>query len=56
MSDKPEIKPFDPYVTGVQKYPITEYQPVYFLAESFEDAQQKLRSVCWSLLPKMLSW
>lgn len=43
LSDKPEVKPFDPYVTGVQKYPITEYQPTYFLAETFEDAQQKLR-------------
>lgn len=42
MSDKPQILPFDPAVTGNQKYPITEYQPVYFLAESFADAQKKL--------------
>ncbi|CAG2169725.1 unnamed protein product, partial [Oppiella nova] len=43
LSGKPQIKPFDPYVTGDQKYPITQYQPIYFLAESFDDAQQKLR-------------
>lgn len=43
LTDKPEVRPFDPAVTGVTKYPITEYQPVYFLSESFEDAQQKLR-------------
>ncbi|KAG9511161.1 Protein henna, partial [Fragariocoptes setiger] len=43
MSGKPEIKPFDPSVTGETKYPITEYQPTYFLAESFADAQAKLR-------------
>lgn len=42
MSGKPKILPFDPIVTGSQKYPITEYQPIYFLAESFADAQMKL--------------
>lgn len=42
MSDKPKILPFDPAITGSTKYPITEYQPVYFLAESFADAQAKL--------------
>ncbi|XP_067120910.1 protein henna [Centruroides vittatus] len=49
LSDKPDIRPFDPYTTGVQKYPITEYQPVYFLAESFEDAQQKMREFALSI-------
>lgn len=42
LSDKPEIKPFEPEVTGTTKYPITEYQPTYFLAESFVDAKQKM--------------
>ena len=42
MSGKPEILPFDPVVAGSRKYPITEYQPVYFLADSFADAQAKL--------------
>lgn len=44
LSDKPELRPFDPPKTAVQKYPITEYQPVYFVADSFEDAKEKVRS------------
>ena len=43
MTDKPEKKEFDPYVTGLQSYPITEFQPLYFVTESFESAQQKMR-------------
>jgi len=42
LSDKPEVRPFEPPKTGIQKYPITEYQPVYYVAESFEDAQQRM--------------
>uniref|UniRef100_A0A3Q3JRL7 Phenylalanine-4-hydroxylase n=1 Tax=Monopterus albus TaxID=43700 RepID=A0A3Q3JRL7_MONAL len=43
LTDKPKLQPFDPDKTSLQKYPITEYQPVYFVAESFEDAQEKVR-------------
>ncbi|KAI8080027.1 Biopterin-dependent aromatic amino acid hydroxylase-domain-containing protein [Halteromyces radiatus] len=43
LSDKPELRPFDPAKTALQKYPITEYQPVYFVADSFKDAQEKVR-------------
>ncbi|XP_071524848.1 protein henna isoform X1 [Panulirus ornatus] len=42
LSDKPELRPFEPIKTSVQKYPITEYQPVYYVAESFENAKQKM--------------
>uniref|UniRef100_T1HGU7 phenylalanine 4-monooxygenase n=1 Tax=Rhodnius prolixus TaxID=13249 RepID=T1HGU7_RHOPR len=42
LSDKPMLKPFDPPSTAQQKYPITEYQPIYFVAESFEDAKDKM--------------
>ena len=35
--------PFQPEKVAIQKYPITEYQPVYFVAESFKAAQQKVR-------------
>jgi phenylalanine-4-hydroxylase len=41
---KPEHRPFDPAKTGEQTYPITEYQPVYFYTESFEDAIEKMRT------------
>ncbi|SAM00777.1 hypothetical protein [Absidia glauca] len=44
LSDAPELRPFDPAKTAVQKYPITEFQPVYFVADSFKDAQEKVRS------------
>lgn len=43
LTDKPEIRPFEPEKTAVQKYPITEFQPVYYIAESFEDAKEKVR-------------
>uniref|UniRef100_A0A8C9XRI8 phenylalanine 4-monooxygenase n=1 Tax=Sander lucioperca TaxID=283035 RepID=A0A8C9XRI8_SANLU len=43
LTDKPKLQPFDPDRTSIQKYPITEYQPVYFVAESFEDAKEKVR-------------
>lgn len=42
LSGKAELRPFDPPRTALQKYPITEYQPVYFVAESFEDAKEKM--------------
>ncbi|ROI15468.1 Phenylalanine-4-hydroxylase [Anabarilius grahami] len=43
LTDKPKLHPFEPEKTCLQKYPITEFQPVYFVAESFEDAKEKVR-------------
>lgn len=43
LTDKPEIRPFDPDKTSQQSYPITSYQPVYYVADSFQDAKQKIR-------------
>ena len=40
MSDKPKIRMFDPFHAAYQNYPITEYQPIYYQAESFEKAKQ----------------
>lgn len=42
LSDKPELRPFEPSKTSLQEYPITEYQPIYYIAESFEDAKEKM--------------
>lgn len=49
LSDKPQLKDFDPAVTGLQEYPITEYQPVYFVADSFNSAKDKMRKFAASL-------
>lgn len=49
LSGKPEMKPFEPAVTGEQKYPITQYQPVYYVAESFQHAQKKVREYALSI-------
>lgn len=45
----PEILPWDPAVAATQEFPITTYQPVYFLAESLQDAKKKMRKYCEDL-------
>lgn len=42
LSDKPELRDFEPQQTGEQKYPITEYQPIYYVSNSFDEAIQKM--------------
>lgn len=43
ISDKPEHRPFEPALTAIQPYQDQEYQPIYYVAESFEDAKEKFR-------------
>jgi len=45
----PEFKPWDPKVAAHQEFPITTYQPVYFVAESVQDAKQRMRTYCEDL-------
>jgi phenylalanine-4-hydroxylase len=45
----PKIKPWDPDVACRQEFPITSYQPVYFLADSLQDAKQRMRQFCKDL-------
>ncbi|CAB9496196.1 Tryptophan 5-hydroxylase [Seminavis robusta] len=47
--EPPTIKPWDPEVAAHQAFPITTYQPVYFLAESLHDAKQRMRTYCEGL-------
>jgi phenylalanine-4-hydroxylase len=42
-------QPFDPTEASITKYPITSYQPRYFVAKSFQDAQSKIRAFSESL-------
>ena len=49
LSDKPKRIAFDPHKASVQKYPVTEYQPLYFVSESFKDSQKKLKEFSNSL-------
>ena len=43
LSDQPKHLPLDPLKVVSTEYPITDYQPVYFVAESFEAAKISLR-------------
>lgn len=42
LTDKPQFVPFDPFVAANDPFPITKYQPKYYVAESFKDAQKKM--------------
>uniref|UniRef100_K7FZR2 Tyrosine 3-monooxygenase n=1 Tax=Pelodiscus sinensis TaxID=13735 RepID=K7FZR2_PELSI len=44
LSDEPEVRNFDPDAAAMQPYQDQNYQPVYFVSESFNDAKDKLRS------------
>lgn len=48
-SNKPKILPWDPNVASVTTFPITDYQPVYFLAESLKSAKKSMRKYCEDL-------
>jgi phenylalanine-4-hydroxylase len=45
MGSEPKILPWDPVDAGARDYPITTYQPVYYQAESFEDAKAKMKKL-----------
>jgi phenylalanine-4-hydroxylase len=43
LSGEPELEPFVPKVTAECKYPITTYQPKYFVAEDLSDMKHRMR-------------
>lgn len=43
LSDKPELRAFEPEKTAIQPYQDLDYQEIYYVAESFDDAKEKFR-------------
>ena len=43
LTSEPETRVFDPAGTALQSYPVSSYQPIYYVAESFKDAKEKLK-------------
>ncbi|KAJ7330171.1 hypothetical protein OS493_022690 [Desmophyllum pertusum] len=54
LTDEPDKRPFEPEKIVVQSYPITKYQPVYFVADSFQSAKEKVRE-CAAKIPRPFS-
>jgi phenylalanine-4-hydroxylase len=46
---EPELIPWDPAVAARRDFPITEYQPAYFVAESLQDAKARMHDYCRTL-------
>eukprot|EP01096_Ripella_sp_DP13-Kostka_P000707 TRINITY_DN1081_c0_g1_i1.p1 TRINITY_DN1081_c0_g1~~TRINITY_DN1081_c0_g1_i1.p1 ORF type:complete len:509 (-),score=200.40 TRINITY_DN1081_c0_g1_i1:81-1424(-) len=49
LTDVPVKVPFDPFKAATTKYPITEYQPLYFVAKSFNAAKRQMREFARTL-------
>mmetsp|Transcript_3858 Transcript_3858/g.8026 ORF Transcript_3858/g.8026 Transcript_3858/m.8026 type:complete len:467 (-) Transcript_3858:403-1803(-) len=45
----PELLPWDPVVAAETDFPITTYQPTYFVAQNLADAKQRMRKFCESM-------
>mmetsp|Transcript_135737 Transcript_135737/g.201866 ORF Transcript_135737/g.201866 Transcript_135737/m.201866 type:complete len:458 (-) Transcript_135737:45-1418(-) len=46
LSHEPSLLPFSPALAASTPYPVTKYQPTYFVAESFETAKKQLQEYC----------
>lgn len=54
LTDEPEKRVFEPVKTALQTYPITSYQPIYYIADSFKDAKDKMSAYSMTV-PKPFS-
>ena len=43
LSGKPQLKTFEPESTAMQEYQDEDYQPIYFVAESFDKAKEQIK-------------
>nr|CAD2129802.1 unnamed protein product [Meloidogyne enterolobii] len=51
-SNEPEHEPFNPEITSLRPYVDSDYQPVYFVADSIKKALEDVRSFAYSICPK----
>lgn len=47
--DRPELREWHPLEAGMTQFPITCYQPIYFVASSLGDAKERMRAYCEQL-------
>jgi phenylalanine-4-hydroxylase len=45
--ERPEMRPWDPEAAASVEFPITKYQPVYFVAESLQDGEHFFGFLCF---------
>lgn len=50
------MRDFDPEKMVDTEYPITQYQPTYFVADSFESAKEKVRYANFLLFSAVSDW
>jgi phenylalanine-4-hydroxylase len=43
LTDEPKVLNWDPFDAAKREFPITKYQPIYYAADSFKDAQSKMK-------------
>ncbi|CAF0731497.1 unnamed protein product [Brachionus calyciflorus] len=43
LSGVPQLKEFEPYTASVQEYQDEDYQPLYFIAQSFEQVRHQIK-------------
>lgn len=48
-STKAQYVPWDPKIASVTSYPITSFQPLYYIADSLTDVKDKMRLYCNNL-------
>jgi phenylalanine-4-hydroxylase len=49
VETRPELRPWDPEAASDLPFPITTYQPVYFVAESLQEARARMEAHCRTL-------
>lgn len=49
VNERPELVPWEPSRAATCEFPITEYQPLYFVADSLQDAKSRMQEYCRTL-------